>query len=572
MSLAPVIVFAYNRPHFTRQTLEALAANHLANESVLYIFADGPKATATDADKIRIGEVRKLLRERKWCKEVIIRESNVNKGLATSVIDGVTEVINQHEKVIVVEDDVVTSPWFLTFMNEALLKYEHQERVLSIGSWNYYYHNGKHSTFFTHLPDTIAWGSWKRAWKLLETDSRALYDKLRSRDLLHLFNANDRFPFEKMLQQQIDGKVSSWAIRWTGSAVLHNTLTLYPSISLSKHIGFGSDSTHVKSADYNKDLPLASERIPVNDIPISENMNAVAAWINFEHVLRPLRTSLKKKAKFLLKSTIKNAVPGFIKNTYHHYKYSRKYGWHGNYPSWEAARQHVTGYDATHILQKVKEATLKVKRGEAKYERDSMVFDHIEYSWQLLDNLLSIAAANGNRLSVIDFGGSLGTTYFQNRYYLRQLKEVKWSVVEQNEFVTTGRNEIADGTLQFYYTIDEAIEAQGMPNVMIISSVLPYFEKPYELIEDLIKKNIPYIIIDTTYFNPGNGDRLTVQHVPPVFYEASYPAWFLDYNKVLAAFGKKYTLLEEYKNNEILYLYGKLVQYRGFVLQLKNAR
>ncbi len=570
MSLAPVILFAYNRPQFTRQTLEALAANHLANESTLYIFADGPKANAPDSIKIRIGEVRKLLRERKWCKEVIIKESNTNKGLAQSVIDGVTEIMNKHGKVIAIEDDVVTSPWFLQFMNDALVKYEHEERVLSIGSWNYYYNTGRDSNFFTHLPDTIAWASWQRAWKLLETDSRKLYNELRSKDLLHLFNVNDRFPYTDMLQQQIDGKVDSWAIRWTGTAVLHNTLTLYPPVSLSKHIGFGTDSTHVKSADYNKDLQLAMARVPVDDVPVSENMNALVAWIDFEKNIRPLKTSLKKKAKHYLKKTIKGAVPGFVKKFYLHNKYSRKYGWHGNYASWSDARKECTGYDAAHILEKVKNATLKVKRGEAMYERDSMVFDYIEYSWQLLDNLLSIASKKDGRLSVIDFGGSLGTTYFQNRYYLNRLKDVSWSVVEQHEFVTIGKEEIADDRLKFFYTIDEAIAQRGMADVLIISSVLPYFEHPYDLIKDVTGKNIPYIIIDTTYFNPGQGDRLTVQHVPPVFYDASYPAWLLDYNKVIAAFKHKYELIEEYKNNEIMYFYGELVQYRGFVLKLKS--
>lgn len=246
---------------------------------------------------------------------------------------------------------------------------------------------------------------------------------------------------------------------------------------------------------------------------------------------------------------------------------SSRYGWHGNYNNWQEAQQRCTGYNAANILEKVKAATLAVKKGKAAFEKDSILFDSIDYSWPLLSMLQQIAINHNNTLSVIDFGGSLGSSYFQNRNYLSQLARLQWSVVEQKDFVTTGQQEIADVRLQFFYTIDEAIQSRGMHDVLLLSCVLPYLEDPYKFLVEAAEKKIPYIIIENTYFNPGKGDRLTVQKVPPVFYEASYPAWFLDYEKVKETLSHQYTLVQEYTNNEFIYLDGEKVLYKGFVMK-----
>lgn len=107
-----------------------------------------------------------------------------------------------------------------------------------------------------------------------------------------------------------------------------------------------------------------------------------------------------------------------------------KYGWHGNYSTWEAAQKDSTGYDAPEILQKVRSSLLKVKKGEAVYERDSVIFEEIQYSWPLLAGLMYAAAKSGGVLKVLDFGGSLGSSYFQNKKFLDGLKDVVWCIVE----------------------------------------------------------------------------------------------------------------------------------------------
>ena len=247
---------------------------------------------------------------------------------------------------------------------------------------------------------------------------------------------------------------------------------------------------------------------------------------------------------------------------------SRNYGWKGDYNNWQSAIQHSNGYNAPNILQKVKEATLNMKAGEAAYERDSVLFDKIEYSWPLLSSLMWVAAKNNNSLKVLDFGGSLGSTYFQNRKFLNELHHVGWNIVEQQNFVATGRDCIANETLQFFYTIDECIQKQGKPDILILACTLPYIEKPYELIGELLDYKIAHILIDNTFFNYEERDRITLQRVPPSIYPASYPCWFLSYKKLKELVSDKYVIVSEHLNDSEILLDGNPVRYRGFLAKL----
>lgn len=303
-SPAPIVLFVYNRPHLTLRTLQSLFLNDGANESELIIYADGPKDKASAKQIESIKEVRNVIRSKQWCKKVSFIEFEHNNGLANSIINGVSEVINQYGSIIVIEDDVVLSRYFLRFMNEGLEKYKDEPGVLSLGSWNYYHHHAPADTYFIRLPDTIAWATWKRAWQNFESDANKLFQQLQEKDLMHAFNLNGSFGYERMLKQQLEGKVNSWAIRLTATAFIHNTLTLYPSRSLSKHIGFGSDSTHVKSADYNRDLVLAEYPIQLDDIALVNDQSAIEAFIHFEKHIRPLKTSYKKYFVHLAKNLV----------------------------------------------------------------------------------------------------------------------------------------------------------------------------------------------------------------------------------------------------------------------------
>lgn len=283
---APVILFAYNRPSLVRKTLRSLKANTLALQSHLFVFCDGPKENAGEADLLKINEVRQIVGSEQWCGDVTVIEHNENKGLAASVIDGVSTIVSKYGKVIVIEDDVLLSPYFLQFMNDALDANSDNKQVLSIGSWNYFCDPEKieNDFFYFRYPDSIAWATTAYSWSLFEKDAAVALDKLKHLGKLNVFNGDGEAEyFEDMLNKQIEGKVNSWAIRWTATAIVNNMLNVFPKYSLSKHIGFGADATHEKSeVDYNKDLFLAERKLSVDiSSSVAENSLALREWKNF---------------------------------------------------------------------------------------------------------------------------------------------------------------------------------------------------------------------------------------------------------------------------------------------------
>jgi len=216
--------------------------------------------------------------------------------------------------------------------------------------------------------------------------------------------------------------------------------------------------------------------------------------------------------------------------------------WQGNYQSWNEAIKNTSGYEASQILEQCKNALLKVKNGEAVYERDSVIFNEVHFNYGLLAALLKAANENNGELIVIDFGGSLGSSYFQNRNFLNPIKKLKWCIVEQKHFVDCGNQFFADENLEFYYSI-EACLVKNKPNVLLISGVIQYLEKPYEWLQKFVDFQIPYIIIDRLSLVRSGEDVLTVQNVPDEIYKASYPAWFFNKDKFEKILFNHYNLI-----------------------------
>jgi putative methyltransferase (TIGR04325 family) len=224
--------------------------------------------------------------------------------------------------------------------------------------------------------------------------------------------------------------------------------------------------------------------------------------------------------------------------------------WHGDYSSWEDARKLSTGYEHGVILDKVKKASLKVKSGEAVFERDSVIFNEVHYSWPLLAGLMWIAALSKGELNVIDFGGALGSTYFQNRKFLRTLSRVRWNIVEQKHFVDVGKKYFVDvgkkyfedDELRFHYDIENCL-GKFSPNTIIFSGVIPYIERPYALLKKIKSIGFEFILFDRTSFMLEGKDRLTVQEVSPKIYPSSYPCWFFNKEKFFSFFNDDYELI-----------------------------
>ena len=172
LALAPIIVFAYNRPQHTRRTLDALSANPLAAESDLFIYIDGPKAEANAGTRQAIAEVQKIADAENRFAATTVIASEINQGLAKAVTSGVTNTINRYGKAIILEDDLISSPTFLRFMNDALDRYETAENVSCISGYVYPISDPLPSTYFIKGADCWGWATWKRAWDQLEPDGK----------------------------------------------------------------------------------------------------------------------------------------------------------------------------------------------------------------------------------------------------------------------------------------------------------------------------------------------------------------------------------------------------------------
>lgn len=280
MSFAPIILFVYNRPWHTRLALSALKQNELADQSVVYIYADGPKENATDEDLNRIEEVRRLIKSELWCKSVSIIESEKNRGLANSIIDGVTKTLKKHGKAIVLEDDIVTSKQFLPFLNGALDYYEEEEIVFGISGFTY--PSGTPLTETHCLPIGCSWGwaTWESRWEKVSMDAVYLEKKISEKKLQPSFNFGN-YPFYEMLNDQIEGRVNSWAIRFYASMFLNNGLFVYPKNSLVKNIGFGAEGSHTTMPDDFFDK-VSNEKVEIIFKEPVINLNAESIRSKFE--------------------------------------------------------------------------------------------------------------------------------------------------------------------------------------------------------------------------------------------------------------------------------------------------
>lgn len=240
-NLAPIALFVYNRPEHTRRTLNYLQKNFLADESRLFIFSDGPKK---DVDKTKVEEVRQLIKHVTGFKSVKVIERSANMGLANSIISGVTQLVNEYGKVIVFEDDLLSSPYTLRYFNEALTKYANEEKVMHIGAYMFNVADKNLTeTFFYRIATSWGWATWARAWKDFEPDIDKLIKQFDATKK-YRFTIENSMNFWKQVQDFKAGKNNSWAIRWYASIFLKGGLTFNPSQSLINNIGRDGSGVH----------------------------------------------------------------------------------------------------------------------------------------------------------------------------------------------------------------------------------------------------------------------------------------------------------------------------------------
>ncbi|MBB2145964.1 glycosyltransferase [Pedobacter sp. LMG 31464] len=301
-NFAPIALFVYNRPQHTERTVKFLQQNELATESRLFIFSDGAKTTA-DEDKVK--EVRDFIKKIEGFKSVEIIESKTNMGLANSVIAGVSRLTATYGQVIVFEDDLISSPYTLTYFNEALNRYRDEEKVMHIGAYMYSLKD-EHlpQSFFYRAATSWGWATWARAWQNFEPNIDTLLQQFDSKKK-HDFSIENTMNFWKQMQDFKNGKNNSWAIRWYASIFLKGGLTLNPSQSLVNNIGHDGTGIHSGMSDiYN---------VIINPQPIKEFPTVVEedkkAYQAIKHFLANRKGNIMDRVKRFVKEKLAKYFP-----------------------------------------------------------------------------------------------------------------------------------------------------------------------------------------------------------------------------------------------------------------------
>lgn len=254
---APIVLFVYNRPVHTLNTLEALLKNKLAAQSDLFIYADGPKEGATPEQLEQIKEVRKVIRQKQWCKNVNIIESSSNNGLAASIIKGVTEIVNRYGKIIVLEDDILTSPFFLDYCNSALEIYKNAGNVYSVNGFMFpaNYHTGKQTFLCPLATSSWGWATWKDRWAVFESEITQ-EEMITKNEFI-----KQRFNFGGIDYTGMMSNKNSWAIKWYYSVFIRNGLGLFPVKTLVYNSGFDGSGTNTGVENLKADISLTNPQI-----------------------------------------------------------------------------------------------------------------------------------------------------------------------------------------------------------------------------------------------------------------------------------------------------------------------
>lgn len=307
---APIALFTYNRPHHTRQAVEALQGNSLWRESSLYIFSDGPKG---ENDEPLVSQVRDYIYGIEGFKSVSITENTDNLGLGNSLIAGISSVLEEHGNVIVLEDDIVANPNFLTFMNEALDTHSSSEEIMHISGYMYPVESEDlPDTFLLPIASCWGWGTWRRAWQHFEKKPERLVSSMNEEDIFR-FNLDGTYDFWSQVEGNINGSMNTWAVFWYASIFKRNGHCLHPAQSMVENIGQDGSGTHSPLIKQPNATANRSRKISVDPSP-RNNLTALARVQ--EHLQYPgkvrLSSRMVKKAKQLVSAVARRSLKKFF--------------------------------------------------------------------------------------------------------------------------------------------------------------------------------------------------------------------------------------------------------------------
>jgi len=365
--IAPIALFVYARPTHVRKTIEALLENTLAAESDLIIFSD---AASNFKNCSSVNEVREFLKEIVGFRSIRIHLRPYNFGLSKSIISGVSQVLEAYDRIIVLEDDLLVSPYFLDYMNESLNRYHNDDRVACIHGYTYPTATPLPEAFFLRGADCWGWATWRRGWQIFNVNGDELLKQLVDRRLTKEFDFDGVYPYTDMLRNQIDEKNDSWAIRWYASSFLANKLTLYPGRSLVHNIGNDKSGTHGGN-DQVHDTKVSIKPIDLRGVAVEPSVEGRVAFKAFFQktqagtIERVLLKVLNKTLSILninrFKPLVRDWSPPILIRFFQVIGRDRII-YEGPYVSWLTASKRSGGYDAQYVLDKVLEGALTVCR------------------------------------------------------------------------------------------------------------------------------------------------------------------------------------------------------------------
>lgn len=295
--LAPIALFVYNRPEHTKRTIDALKNNKLANQSELFIFSDWAKNDENIKD---VETVRKYLKTITGFKKITIIERESNWGLAQSIIDGVTNIINKYNKIIVVEDDLLASPYFLYFMNDALFFYEDKAKVWHISGWNYPIDSSELGEyFFWNTMNCWGWATWKNRWENFEKNPKRLIREW-SEEQIKQFDLDNSGIFWSQILANMEGKIDTWAIFWYATIFEHDGLCLNPTKTFVKNFGHDGTGTNCTKKNNYLEGELNLKRINIKSNQIINSTKATILIQNYYATPKSIWKNLARKIKLFI--------------------------------------------------------------------------------------------------------------------------------------------------------------------------------------------------------------------------------------------------------------------------------
>jgi putative methyltransferase (TIGR04325 family) len=245
-----------------------------------------------------------------------------------------------------------------------------------------------------------------------------------------------------------------------------------------------------------------------------------------------------------MKNFLKAVTPPIIQSQLKNVFFKKLGYFSGPYATWEQALICANGYQDGNILEKVKQSTIQTCNDNTLFSRDALIDKKVQYSYPLLAAILNVLIENKGRLSVLDFGGALGATYFAFKHYCQSEVSLQWMIVEQPSYVQCANEILQYADLSFFTQIEDI---QHRPDIIILSATLQYLSEPYRLLQKLIDVNAKYLLIDRTWFNQSDVDKMiVVEHVPEHIYKSSYPSWLFNYDELLTYCSSTFDIICEF--------------------------